>query len=248
MENDREAGMSSTASPAEIDPSLRARLIRDPETILEDAEVMRALVAANERAMGANVVDMRGLAMERLEARLDRLEETHRSVISAAYENLAGTNQIHRAVLRMLDPLEFETFLADLEGEVAAILRVDAIRLVLESARSAEDPALARLGAVLQVAAAGFGRDYAGARGSARGEPRPVTLRRIEGGAGWLYGPRAGDLRSEACLRLDLGEGRLPGMLLMASRDPQQFSPEHGTDLLAFFGGVFERSMRRWLA
>ena len=62
--------MSSTASPAEIDPSLRARLISDPETILEDAEVMRALVAANERAMGANVVDMRGLAMERLEARL----------------------------------------------------------------------------------------------------------------------------------------------------------------------------------
>ena len=49
---------------------------------------MRALIAANERAMGGNIVDLRGIAMERLEARLDRLEDTHRSVIAAAYENL----------------------------------------------------------------------------------------------------------------------------------------------------------------
>lgn len=240
--------MSSTASPAQIEPSLRARLIEAPETILEDAEVMRAIVAANERAMGANIVDLRGIAMERLEARLDRLEETHRSVIAAAYENLAGTNQIHRAVLRMLDPVDFESFLADLEGEVSAILRVDAIRLVLESAQAEADPALARLGAVLQVAEPGFARRHVAARGGTEGSPRPVTLRQIDSGADWLYGARAPDLRSEACLRLDLGEGRLPGMLLLGAEDPHQFSPQHGTDLLAFFGGVFERSMRRWLA
>ena len=60
---------------------------------------MRALVAANERALGSNVVDLRGIAMERLEARLDRLEDTHRSVIAAAYENLAGTNQIQRNII-----------------------------------------------------------------------------------------------------------------------------------------------------
>ena len=57
--------------------------------------------------MGGNIVDIRGIAMERLEHRLDRLEDTHRSVIAAAYENLAGTNQIHRAILRMMDPWIF---------------------------------------------------------------------------------------------------------------------------------------------
>ncbi len=56
--------------------------------------------------MGHNVVDLRGIAMERLEERLDRLEDTHRSVIAAAYDNLAGTNSIHRAVLRLLRPAE----------------------------------------------------------------------------------------------------------------------------------------------
>ena len=34
----------------------------------------------------------------------------------------------------------------------------------------------------------------------------------------------------------------------MGSEDAHQFGPQQGTDLLAFFAGVFERSMRRWLA
>jgi uncharacterized protein YigA (DUF484 family) len=37
-------------------------------------------------------------------------------------------------------------------------------------------------------------------------------------------------------------------MLVLGSEDPHQFTPQQGTDLLAFFTGVFERAMRRWLA
>ena len=81
----------------------RERVLQDPDLILDDRDVMRALITANDRQMGGNIVDMRGIAMERLEDRLDRLEDTHRSVISAAYENLAGTNQIHRAILKLLE-------------------------------------------------------------------------------------------------------------------------------------------------
>ena len=56
-----------------IEPDLRDRLLSEPELLLEDRDVMNALIAANERAMGSNIVDLRGIAMERLEARLDRL-------------------------------------------------------------------------------------------------------------------------------------------------------------------------------
>ena len=101
-----------------IDSHVRDKIIADPDVLLEDQDIMRALVAANEQSMGGNIVDLRGIAMERLEARLDRLEDTHRSVIAAAYENLAGTNQVHRAVLRMMDATKFETFLQDLSGDV----------------------------------------------------------------------------------------------------------------------------------
>ena len=116
------------SSSPKIDDELREAIIAQPDVILDDKDLMHALIAANERSMGGNIVDLRGLAMERLESRLDRLEDTHRSVIAAAYENLAGTNLVHRAILRMLDPLDFEPFLKELGTEVATILRVDAIR------------------------------------------------------------------------------------------------------------------------
>ena len=129
-------------STAKIDDTLREKIISEPDVILDDQDLMHALISANERAMGGNIVDLRGIAMERLEHRLDRLEDTHRSVIAAAYENLAGTNQVHRAILRMLDPTEFERFLKDLNGPVADILRVDCVKLVLETAQEENEPAV----------------------------------------------------------------------------------------------------------
>jgi uncharacterized protein len=231
-----------------IEPDLRDRILAEPERLLDDRDVMNALVAANERAMGSNIVDLRGIAMERLETRLDRLEDTHRSVIAAAYENLAGTNQVHRAILQLLEPTSFEAFVTALSGDVARTLRVDTVRLVLETVQEdgEKDPALRRLGDVLQVGPRGMVGSYmTNGRSIAS---RPVVLRSVTALAATVYGPKAEDIRSEAVMKLDFGKGRLPAMLVFGSEDPHQFKSLHGTDLLAFFAGVFERLMRRWLA
>jgi uncharacterized protein YigA (DUF484 family) len=232
-----------TRDTADTATDWRARVLADPGLVLEDAELMRALVAASERAMGGNVVDLRGMAMERLEARLARLEETHRAVIAAAYDNLSATNQVHRAVLALLDAPGFEDFVLALTAEVSAVLRLDAVRLVLESPETGAD--VGRLGSVMAVRAPGFVDSYL--RAHPNHPARPIVLRQGEPSAGGLYGPYANALRSEACLRLDLGAGRLGAMLALASEDPHQFKPGQGTDLLAFFGGVFERKLRHWL-
>ena len=227
-----------------INTALREEILARPDALLEDKDVMRALIAAHEKTMGGNIIDLRGIAMDRLEERLDRLEETHRTVIAAAYENLAGTNQVHRAILRLLDPAKFEDFLRDLSGEVAEILRVDLMRLVLETVADS-DAVLARLGDVLNVVEPGFIDQYLDqTRG---GADRQVVLRQVQPNSSDIYGDEDW-IQSEACIKLDLGNGRLPGMLVMGSEDPHQFSASQGTDLLAFFGGVFERSMRRWLS
>ena len=229
-----------------IDQDMRDRILAEPEAILEDRDVMNALIGANERLMGSNIVDLRGIAMERLEGRLDRLEDTHRTVIAAAYENLAGTNQVHRAILQMLDPLSFEDFLKTMASDVAQTLRVDCVRLVLESVQEAEDPTIRKLGDVLYVAAPGFVGDYL--TGGRNVPQRPVVLRQVLPQSDAIYGERAGWIRSEALMKLDFGKGRLPGMLVLGAEDPHQFKPTHGSDLLAFFAGVFERTMRRWLS
>ena len=216
---------------------LRDRILSQPGMILDDPDLMAVLVAANDAARGDNVVDLRGVAMERLESRLTRLEDTHRSVIAAAYDNLAGTNQVHRAVLAFLEPLEFKDFLRVLSTDVADILRVGRVRLLLEADEDAEldDPT-----GILTLAPPGFLEKYAGTAS--------VTLRPVlPEGRGTVFGPDAKWVRSEALLMLHFGEGRHPGCLAFASDDPEHFHPSQGTDLLTFLGAVFERAMRRWL-
>lgn len=228
------------------DPTVRAKILSDPTPVLDDAELIHALIGASDEARGDNVIDLRGAAMARLEDRLDRLEETHRNVIAAAYENLAGTNMIHRAILSLLTPQSFDTFLAALAGPVADTLRVDSVRLLLEARGDRCEPGLGEMGRVLGLAEEGYCALYA-APGTG-GAPRPVTLRRIARGVPDLHGPDADRIRSEACLTLDLGDGRLPGLLILGACDPELFAPGQATDLLGFFAGVFERTLRRYLA
>ena len=73
---------------------------------------------------------------ERLEAQLGRLEETNRSVIAAAYDNLAGTQQIHRALLKIMEPTDFGGFLTMIGTEMVDILRIDYACLILRNSKS----------------------------------------------------------------------------------------------------------------
>ncbi|WP_187430004.1 hypothetical protein ROLI_026370 [Roseobacter fucihabitans] len=234
--------MSSTPK---IEDALREAIMSRPDVILEDSDVMKALIAANDRSLGDNIVDLRGIAMARMENQLDRLENTHRSVIAAAYENLAGTQQIHRAILRMMEPETPEGFLHDLGGEIGDILRVDGIKLVLDSgdpdgalfANTPDD--------VLRIGDAGFINTYLGTRGQSGA--RKVILRQIQGGTAFIYGEKAEQMQSEACLTLDLGGDMGAGLLVLASCDPLMFAPQQGTDLLDFLASAAERILRRWL-
>ena len=229
---------------AEVLDALRTKILTDPEVILEDQDLMRALIDANERSLGGNIVDLRGVAMERLESRLDRLEDTHRSVIAAAYENLAGTNLIHNAILKVLEPTDFPAFLTALSGDLLESLRVSRLRLILES-KEHDSPSIG-FEDVLSIVEPGVVDYYITA---GRDIPvRPVSLRQVSPASEDVYGDNASYIKSEALLRLDLGEGRLPGLLVLGSEDPHQFRPNQGTDLLTFFGGAFERAIKRWLA
>lgn len=221
--------------------ALRETILREPALVLDDADVMRALVGANDRAMGPNVVDMRGLAMQRLEGQLGKLEDTHQSVLAAAYDNIAGTSAVHRAALDVVEASDVLDLVQRLAGPVAEALRVDIVRLILGTRAGAVPPGLPE---GLLLAEPEFAADYLAVGGRPR---RGVVLREIVPGQGGLYGPRDGGMRSEAVILLDLGPGRLPALMALASADPAQFRPGQATDLLAFLGGIVERVARRLL-
>lgn len=221
----------------------RARLLAQPELILSDRDLMRALIGAREAEIGDNVIDIRGRAMTALEQRLDRLEAQHESVISAAYDNQSGMNTIHRAVLSLLEPDDFPTFLDNLETNVAPILRVETLRLVMET--GADQSGSDMPGPLHLLPAGSVAEMVAGGRRAPRADD--VVLRAAVPQTKSVHGITRGIIKSEALLPVDLGAGRWPAMLVMGSTDPARFTPAQGSDLLRFFRQVFRLVLLGWL-
>ncbi|MDO5612806.1 MAG: DUF484 family protein [Paracoccus sp. (in: a-proteobacteria)] len=221
---------------AGLDPDLRARLLADPSALLDDREVMRALIAARDADIGDNVIDIRGRAMAALESRLDRLEAAHETVIAAAWDNQSGTATVHRAVLALLEPMDITGFIAGLQADVAPLLRVETMALAVEGTWPGLPGAVSLPpGAIGQVLAAG--------RRTPRGDD--IVLRRADPVADPLHGGIA--VASEALIPLDLGPGQPSALLVMGSADPARFTPAQGTDLLRFFAQAFRLALIGWL-
>ncbi len=223
---------------------IRSLILADPEIVLSDDMVMRALIGDGARG-ARNIVDLRDRLVERLEGRLKQLVHTNRSVIAAAYENVAGTRQLHRAVLGLVDAAGLPEFLRRLTRDVPTMVGVDEGRLCLEA--EVEDIVEAYQlagdldGRVLLVPEGTVAQYFA-----LDGEPgaEPVALRPCGGEAELIFGP-ATRAQSEALIRLDLGAAA--GLLAFGASDPERFGPDQGTELLTFFGGVVERLLARHL-
>ncbi|WP_347265768.1 DUF484 family protein [Paracoccus sp. (in: a-proteobacteria)] len=227
---------------SELAEDLRRHLLARPELILGDRDLMRALIGAREAELGENVIDIRGRAMQALESRLDRLETAHEVVISTAFDNQTGTQTVHRAVLALLEPLDFAGFLDNLEGSVAPILRVETLRLVMESPIGCRQ---APPGGPLVVLAPGsVARLIAAGRRMPRADD--IVLRRAVHDTLPVHGEARAPIRSEALVPLDLGPGR-PALLLLGSADTGRFQPAQGTDLLRFFGQALRLVLLSWL-
>ena len=214
---------------AVLDEATRKKLLADPGVILDDRDLMRALVATKEAQTGDNVIDIRGRAMEALESRLERLENTHETVIAAAYDNQSGTAVIHRAVIALLEPADFEGMAEILQSDIAPVMRIETLRLLMETtgtpANLPEDVMVLPDGTISRLISAG--------RRAPRGDD--IILRAAVPLTRPLHGR---SVASEALLPLDLGPGLPRAMFLMGSADINRFTPAQGTDLLRFFGQV----------
>ena len=225
----------------------RKRILQDPEALLNDREVMRALISASSNNAPTNVIDLKSVVLKRLEGRLDEIEGQNSNIISAAYKNISTTFRVHSAILEALEPTTFTEFLNFLKTDWANSLGIDVARLCLEEPFINKDdiPQLqTEFGPSVIFLQEGeidhyitLGQDN---------DPRSVTLRQIRKGASNIYDNIAPELRSEALMKLDLGQGNSPGLLLLGSINPDQFLPNMGTDLFVFYGSIFEKVMQRW--
>lgn len=231
-----------TLSEADRD-LIRSLIVAEPGLVLGDDDVMRRLIG--DSAGDRKVVDLRDRLVERLERRLENLAVTHRTVIAAAYENVSGTQQLHRAVLSLIEPPDLASFVYRLTAEVPGMLSVDEARLCIEadvdSATVADGFGEGLEGRVLALPE-GTIEDYMALDGEPSGS---VVLREAGAEAELIFG-EANPVQSEACMQLDVAGAS--GLLVFGSADPRRFDSGHGTDLLIFLAGVVERLLVQHLA
>ncbi|MHA1128119.1 MAG: DUF484 family protein [Alphaproteobacteria bacterium] len=229
---------------------LKEEILRDPAVVLDDSEVMRALLESTDKAKGENVLDLRSIFVARLEERLDRLEDTHRSVVAVAYENLAGNNQIQRAVITLLSADTLAEFVQALNHDVANVLGVDVIRLCIEGDKPhggrPVDPENPDSSIIVALPTDGVTNYITGQRSGP--DPKQITLRRTTEAKSSVFGNAAVDVTSEAVLRLDIGGQTARGLVAFGSFEDKRFAPDQGTDLLVFLAHAIERILRRWVA
>jgi uncharacterized protein YigA (DUF484 family) len=61
-----------------------------------------------------------------------------------------------------------------------------------------------------------------------------------------LFGERIGEIKSMALVRMALWEPSRQGLLAFGSADPEGFTADMGTELVAFLARVVERTAERW--
>ena len=169
----------------------RKRILQDPEALLNDREVMRALISASSNNAPTNVIDLKSAVLKRLEGHVDKIEGQNSNIISAAYKNISTTTKVHSAILEALEPKTFTEFLNFLKTDWANSLGIDVARLCLEAPSISKDdiPQLkTEFGPSVIFLQEGeidhyitLGQDN---------DPRSVTLRQIRKGASNIYRDR----------------------------------------------------------
>jgi uncharacterized protein YigA (DUF484 family) len=61
-----------------------------------------------------------------------------------------------------------------------------------------------------------------------------------------LFGPQHGEIRSVALVRMAIWEPSRQGLLAFGSADAEGFTPDMGSELVAFLARVVERTAERW--
>jgi len=230
-----------------MDDQLREEILAKAHEILNDETLLRALIEVSDKNLGNKIVDLRSVAMRKMDGELKKLKRSNQQVIATAYENLVGMKQVHQVVLKSLEQNNFDEFITNLDTEACNILRVDCIKIGLETHSSLQNNEKydSKLSKLLDLYPVNFVDTYI-----SQGEINntdDVILRPTPKGSEQLYGKVSKNLKSEGCIKLRIGNKKIIGILALASKEREKFTAQQGVELLKFMGSVFERRISHWL-
>jgi uncharacterized protein len=189
------------------------------------------------RVHGNGVLDLQQFMVERLRTELSEMAAARDALVATGRGNLSAQARVHKAILALLAARNFEHFIETLTTDVAVILDLDVITIGVEQAT---DPAT-------RTHTAGVCRLEPHMVECLLGPRKAIVLRGDILGDEAVFGAAAGLVRSEALIRLAIGDSTPEALLALGSRDAGHFQEGQGTELLGFLARVVESSIRGWL-
>ena len=211
-----------------VDPEVVRAFLRDEPDFLRDDS--RLLGELGLRVDGGNVIDFGPAALARASAAHKREAVVRREIEDTARANFSAQAQTHAAVIDLLDSRNHSDLARRVDEMAALRFSLTTGVIVLE----------------------GPGRVPAGWHGLIEGQVDMLMGEHAVARMGFyapalgLFGDKLDLIRSMAIVRLALWEPSRQGILAFGSSDPEAFTPDMGSDLVAFLARVVERTAERW--
>jgi uncharacterized protein YigA (DUF484 family) len=223
------------AQPVSAD-QVAAYLRRHPDFLAENNELLDVLTPpARER--GEGVLDLQRFMVERLRRELAEVTDLRNDLVATGRSNLAIQRRVHEAILALLRAGSFEEFVETITTDLAVILDLDVVTIGVE--RAADGAAWKPVSGVYCL--------KSGSIDNLLGRAGTLLLRDDVAGDPAIFDGAAGLVRSDALIRLAIGESAPPALLALGSRQSGAFHAGQGTELLSFLSHVLEVTFRAWL-
>jgi hypothetical protein len=210
-----------------------AYLRRNPRVLLNNPDLLAAIAPERTFETESVVIDMQRFVVERLRRQVDDLRTSSDRLLSTTRSNMSLIERTLESGLALLYARDFGELAQILHDELPLHLGVDAVTIAFETETMPADG-----GSVIRPLPAGT-------IGRIMGDKPSLIRPEVEGEAA-LYGSSAGLVRSDALIRLDVGEGLPVGVFAVGCRAPGYFAPDQGTELIAFLGHVTRYAVGRW--
>jgi uncharacterized protein YigA (DUF484 family) len=222
-------GSQGGIGEAPLEPAAVRRFLSDnPQFLTSDDGLLDEL---GLKIAAGNVVDFGPAVMARVHAAHQREATQRQQIEETARANFSAQAQTHGAVVDLLDARN-HTDLARRVNELAQ-QRFGLAAGIIALETEAHPPAGWRMLVEGQV-------------DMILGGPQRLARMGFSPTALGLFGEGAEAIKSMAMVRMAIWEPSRQGLLAFGSADPDGFTEEMGTELVAFLARVVERTAERW--
>ena len=222
-------GSQGGVSEAPLEPAAVRRFLSDnPEFLTGDHGLLGEL---GLKVAAGNVVDFGPAVLARVHAAHQREADQRQQIEETARANFSAQAQTHGAVVDLLDSRNH----SDLARRVDELART---RFGLSAGIIALETDT--------LPPAGWKQLVDGQVDMILGGPQRLARMGFAPTALGLFREAAGDIKSMAMVRMAMWEPSRQGLLAFGSPDEDGFTPDMGTELVAFLARVAERTAERW--